>query len=120
MQAQRPAEGILKTNEWGDSKWYHVRCDCGNDVCSHEVEVEADDFGVQVNVYMKNHTKWWQRNRWSQIWQILTKGYAEMETTIVLKEQSALNYAETLKAAIVDVKKFKEDEWKKRNANNNK
>lgn len=109
MRAQRPAEGILKTTEWGDSKWYHVRCDCGNDDCSHEIEVEADDFGVEVNIYVKNHTKWWERKRWSQIWHILTRGYAEMETTIVLNEQTALNYAETLKSAIVDVKKFKDE-----------
>lgn len=107
MEAQKPAEGILKTNEWGDSKWYHVMCDCGNDDCSHTVEVEADDFGVQVNIYAKTHTKWWEAKRWKQIWQILTKGYADMETTIVLKEQVALNYAETLKAAIEDVKNFK-------------
>ena len=109
MKAEKPAEGILKTSEWGDSKWYHVRCDCGSDECSHEVNVEADDFGIQVHVYVKNHTRWWQKNRWKQIWQILTKGYAEMETTIVLNEQTALNYAETLKSAIRDIKKLKEE-----------
>lgn len=109
MKAQKPAEGILKTSEWGDSKWYHIRCDCGSDECSHEVNVEADDYGIQVHVYVKNHTRWWQTNRWKQIWQILTKGYAEMETTIILNEQTALNYAETLKAAISDIKKFKEE-----------
>ena len=108
MEAQKPAEGILKTNEWGDSKWYHVRCDCGNDDCSHEIEVEADDIHVQVHIYSNHHTKWWEKKRWGQIWQILTKGYAEMQTTIVLNEQTALNYAETLKAAIADVKQFKQ------------
>lgn len=116
MKAQKPAEGILKTGEWGDSKWYHVRCDCGNDDCSHEVNVEADDFGVQVHVYVKNHTRWWKKNRWKQIWQILTKGYAEMETTIFLNEQTALNYAETMKTAIEDVKQFKADYWAKKKA----
>jgi len=107
MKSQKPAEGILKTNEWGNSKWYHVRCDCGNDDCSHEVNVEAEDFGIQVHVYVKNHTKWWKKNRWQQIWQILTKGYAEMETTIVMNEQTALNYSTVLKTAITDVKNFK-------------
>ena len=109
MKAQKPAEGILKTSEWGDSKWYHIRCDCGSDECSHDVNVEADDFGIQVHIYAKNHTRWWEKNRWKQIWQILTKGYAQMDTTIVLNEQTALNYAETLKSAVADVKKFKAD-----------
>jgi hypothetical protein len=106
MRAQKPAEGILKTNDWGNSKWYQVRCDCGNDDCSHEVNVEAEDFGIQVHIYVKNHTKWWEKNRWKQIWQILTKGHAEMETTIVMNEQTTLNYAEALKSAINDVKLF--------------
>lgn len=116
MKTEKPAEGILKTSEWGDSKWYHVRCDCGNEDCSHEVNVEADDCGVQVHVYVKNHTKWWEKTRWKQIWQILTKGYAEMETTIVMNEQTSHNYAEALKSAIKDTKQFKEEYQKTRQA----
>jgi hypothetical protein len=108
MQAEKPAEGILKTSEWGDSKWYHVRCDCGSDDCSHELNVEADDVEVQVHIYAKNHTKWWEKNRWQQIWQILTRGYADMQTTIVLNEQTAINYADALTSAVKDVKVFKE------------
>lgn len=108
MRSEKPAEGILRTNDWGDSKWYHIRCDCGNDDCSHDIEVEADDFAVTVHIYANTHTKWWEKKRWKQIWQILTKGYAEMQTTIVLTEQTALNYSATLKSAIADVKSFKE------------
>lgn len=108
MKAQVPAEGIVQTGNFGDAKFYHVICDCGSDECTHVVHVEADDFGIQVHVYVKNHTRWWEKNRWKQIWHILTRGYAEMETTIVMKEQTALNYAETLKKAIVDVKAAKE------------
>lgn len=107
MKTEKPASGILKTGEWGTSKMYHIHCDCGNADCSHEVEVEADDTIIQVHIYVKNHTKWWKSNRWKQIWQILTKGYAEMETTIVLTEQTAHNYAEALKSAIKDVKELK-------------
>ncbi len=114
MQAEKPAEGILKTSEWGDSKWYHVRCDCGSDDCSHELNIEADDHSVQVHVYVKNHTKWWEKNRWQQIWQILIRGYADMQTTIVLNEQAAFNYANVLTTAVEDVKKFKADYQAKR------
>ena len=104
---EKPATGILKTCEWGDSKWYHIRCNCGNDDCSHEINIEADICDVSVHIYANNHTKWWEGNRWKQIWQILTKGYAEMQTTIVLNEQTALNYADTLICAMDDVKEFR-------------
>jgi hypothetical protein len=104
MTPEKPAQGILKTGDFGDSIWYHVRCSCGSDDCSHEVNVEADEVEVSVHIYANNHTKWWEKNRWQQIWQILTKGYAEMQTTIVLEEQTAINYAAALTNAVEDVK----------------
>jgi len=119
MKPENPAEGILKTNEWEDSKWYHIRCECGDDDCSHEVNVEADEVDVSVHIYVKNHTRWWKMNRWRQIWQILTKGYAEMETTIVLREQVALNYAAALTNAVNDVKVYRDKRKQERAKNSN-
>lgn len=107
MTPQKPAEGILKHGDYGDAMFYYVECDCGDPDCAHTIEVEADDMHVQVHLYHTQHTKWWQKNRWQQIWQILTKGYAEMQTTIVLKEQTALNYSAALKSAMKDVKEFR-------------
>lgn len=107
MEAQTPAEGILITEDWGDSKWYHIRCECGSEQCSHEMSVEADICEVSVHIYANSHTKWWEKRRWSQIWQILTKGYTELQTTIVLSEQTAINYAATLTSAVKDVKTFR-------------
>ena len=104
---QEPAQGILKTNDFGDSIWYHIRCNCGSDDCSHEVCVEADEIEVSVHIYANNHTKWWEKNRWQQIWQILTKGYVEMQTTIVLDDQTAFNYAAALTNAVEHVKVFR-------------
>jgi hypothetical protein len=40
-------------------------------------------------------------------WTVWTKGYIKTESTIAMTEQQALNYAETLKSAIQDVKDFK-------------
>jgi hypothetical protein len=77
------------------------------------VNVEADDMHVQVHLYSNHHTKWWDKKRWAQIWQILTQGYAEMQTTIVMKEQTALNYSETLKTAMKDVKIFRQQRIEK-------
>ena len=113
MKPETPAMGILKTGDFGDAMFYHIRCDCGNEDCAHDLEVEADDMHIQVHIYHTQHTKWWEKNRWKQIWQILTKGYADMQTTIVLDEQTALNYSATLKAAIQDVKHLRENRKKK-------
>jgi len=113
MNPQEPAEGILKQGDFGPAKFYYVQCDCGDDDCSHTIEVEADDSHVQVHLYSNHHTKWWNRSRWKQIWQILTKGYAEMQTTIVLNEQTALNYSNALQTAMTDVKKFRDERTKK-------
>lgn len=113
MKPETPAKGILKTNDFGDSIWYHIHCDCGSQECAHEIEIEADDIHVQVHIYHTQHTKWWEKNRWKQIWQILTKGFADMQTTIVLDEQTALNYSATLKTAMQDVKQFRENSKKK-------
>lgn len=110
MIPEKPANGVLKLNDWGQSIWYYVTCDCSDPDCAHTVEVEADDHGVTVHVYTKTTTTFWNKNRWRQIWQIITKGYADMETTVILKEQQALNYAEALTSAVNDVKVFKAKE----------
>jgi hypothetical protein len=102
-----PAKGILLVNEWGPSKMYKVVCECGSDDCTHTVDIEAEDTGVVVTIYTKQRTNFWSVNRWQHLWTLLIKGYVEFETNICLPEQSALNYAETLKKAVEDVKNFK-------------
>jgi len=112
LTPQTPAEGILKRNDWGYSKLYNVPCSCGGDNCHHDVWIEAEDTGVTVTTYTQQKSKWWSLNRFQIIWTLLTKGYIEYEASITMTEQQTLNYAETLKSAIVDVKKFKEDHAK--------
>jgi len=107
MNSQLPAEGILKTHDFGDSMWYYIRCECGDDLHAHSLEIEADDFMIQVHTHLSVHTHWWEKNRWKQIWQILTTGVAEMQSTIVMKEQTAINYAAALNSAVNDVSNFK-------------
>src|SRR6056297_4356124 len=108
MKAEKPAEGVLKTNDFGDAMFYYVHCDCGNPDDAHEIVIEADDAHVQVHIQYTEHNKWWNKSRWRQIWEIITKGYAEQQASLVLSEQAALNYAETLKSAVKDVKVFKD------------
>jgi hypothetical protein len=134
-KAQTPAEGIMKTNDFGDSKWYKVVCGCGQSDHDINFEVEADDIGVNVNTYVTAKTDYWSeslkkrydidnpylqeldwtlKDMWNGVatrlkltWTIWTKGYVKCETTIAMTEQQALNYSETLKSAIKDVKDFK-------------
>ena len=112
MKAQTPAEGILKRRDWGDTKTYTVTCDCGCADHAHNVWVEADETGITVNTYTQLKTNFWSMNRWQHIWRLLTRGYVEYEASTIMSEQQALNYAETLKSAIADVKAFKKPQKK--------
>lgn len=109
MKSQTPAQGILKVNDWGYSKMYKVVCDCGQDDHSHNLDVEADDGNVTVTIYTTQKTKWWKFNRWQKIWTLLTKGYIEFETDLIMSKQTALNYADTLKTAVKDCEQFEQE-----------
>jgi hypothetical protein len=137
MKAQEPALGILRTNDFGDSKWYQVVCGCSQPDHTLTVVVEADEMGVNVNTYATVKTDYWTESvkkrydidnpylqeldwtlkdilngfitRLKLTWTVWTKGYVKCETTIFMSEQQALNYAETLKSAMSDVKNFRKD-----------
>jgi hypothetical protein len=141
MKPQTPAEGILKTNDYGNSKWYQVICGCGQPDHALSVEVEADDSGVSVNTYATVKTDYWTDsvkkrydidNPWLQefdwfwkdlvnglvtrlklTWAIWIKGYVQTETTVLMSEQQALNYAATLTSAVKDVKLFRDERLNK-------
>ena len=107
MKYQIPAEGILKHNDWGDSKVYRVACECGDESHNHNVWIEAEDTGVVVTVYTTNQTNFWSKTRWYHIWTLLTKGYIDTESAVHLTKQQALNYASVLQLAIGDVEEFR-------------
>ena len=135
MKAETPALGILRTNDFGNSKWYQIVCGCGQPDHTLTVEVESDEMGVNVNTYVTVKTDHWSQTvkkrydidspwlqEWDWVWKDLfngfvtrvkltwtvwIKGYVKAESTITMSEQQALNYAETLKSAIQDVKDFK-------------
>ena len=105
MKAQAPAEGILKRNDWGNAKAYEVACNCYDSDHSHNVWVEANDHGeVDVVVYTTTTTPFWSMNRFRQIWQLLSRGYIKSEVALNMTQQQALNYAETIKQSIKDIK----------------
>lgn len=136
MNAQTPAEGIMKVGEYGDAKFYKVACQCGSPDHDIDFEVEAEDPNVNVNIYVKVKTDHWteavkkrydidnpylQELEWTVkdiingfvtrlklTWRVWTQGYLKTEVTVAMSEQQALNYAETLKSAVNEVKAFKE------------
>lgn len=141
MKPQTPAEGILKTHDWGDSRMYKVTCQCGNDDDAIEFEIEADESGVSMTTYLTQKTNWWTEtiekrydinNPWLQefdwfwkdivngfvtrvkhTWTIWRYGYIKYQSTTIMSEQQALNYAETINLAVRDVKFFQEErKWK--------
>jgi len=107
MNYQTPAEGIMKTNDWGDSRVYRVACNCCDESHNHNVWIEADDCDIVVTVYTTSKTNFWSKTRWYHIWTLVTKGYIDTESSVHLTKQQALNYAETLKSAILDVEQFR-------------
>jgi hypothetical protein len=113
MKSEKPAQGILKRNNYGSSMCYQVVCECGGSDHDHNIWVEADDSNVTVTIYTTVKSKWWELNRWKKIWLLVTKGYVEYEADIIMNKQVALNYAETLKAAIEDCEKFEQERLKK-------
>jgi len=135
MKPQIPAQGILTRNNWGDAKTYQVVCECGSSDHDHNIWIESDETGVTVNTYTVQKTDYWTQlvdtrydidntiyqnihwfwvgiiNDWSRriklAWQVLSKGYVKYEATLTMNEQQAINYAETLKSAVKDVREFR-------------
>ena len=143
LKPQTPAVGIMQTHDWGESKMYTVECECGTEYDSIEFIVEADDLHITVSTYTTQTTSMWNdpfdthcafkiKNDWlsslaynaisfvnglhrrvkltAELW---FKGYIKYHQTTILSEQAALNYAETLKSSIKDVKTFKQQRKKK-------
>jgi hypothetical protein len=113
MTAQTPAEGIMKTNDWGDSKVYRIACNCQDENHNHNMWVEADDCDISVTIYTTGKTNYWSKTRWYHIWTLLTKGYIDTESTVCLSKQQAINYANVLQSAIVDVEQFRQQRKEK-------
>ena len=129
------------TNDYGNSKWYHVVCGCGQPDHSLTVEVEAEDTGVSVNTYVTLKSDYWTErfkpnysmdNPWLEefdwawkrlanglwrrlklTWVLWTRGYVQTESTILMSRQQALNYAETLKDAVRAVEEFRKEQLEK-------
>jgi hypothetical protein len=92
---------VMRTNEFLDSIFYRVCCDCGDPDCDLTLEFEYDkDINyVTLNIYKNLRASahwgdywdhfdfiriWW--NKIKMIWIILTKGYIEVCEETMLKD----------------------------------
>jgi len=109
MKAQVPAEGVMIQKDWGKARSYTVACDCGDHEHNvHmwvEVSPELDVQDVTLTFYVQTTNNWWDKNRWRQIWEILTKGYTKNEATVILSKQGALNLSTVIRNSVNDLSK---------------
>jgi hypothetical protein len=118
QKSQTPAEGILLHRDFGDAKMYTITCECCTTDHNHQVWVEADETGVTVTTFTEQKTRWWDLNRWQIIWRLLTRGYVQYEASIIMTRQQALNYANVLNHAVVDVEVFRQQRQAKKDQKN--
>jgi len=109
MKAQTPAEGLMIQKDWGDARSYTVACDCGDHEHNvHmwiEVKPESDVKDVTLTFYVQTTNNWWDKSRWRQMWEILTKGYTKNEATVILSKQAALNLSTVIRNSVDQLSK---------------
>jgi len=141
MESQSPADGILKRHDWGNSKVYQVVCQCGQPDHDHQLWVEADNSGINVELHVTVKSDFWSEavkpkydieHDWLQefdwfwkglvngfwtrtklTWTLWTKGYVQQETCLSISKQVALNYADVLKSAVTDCEQFEKERVEK-------
>jgi hypothetical protein len=109
MKSQTPAEGIMIQKDWGKARSYTVACDCGDHEHNVHMWIEAkpepDVQDVTLTFYVQTTNHWWDKNRWRQMWEILTKGYTKNEATVILSKQGALNLSTVIRNSVNDLAK---------------
>lgn len=109
MKSQTPAEGIMIQKDWGKARSYTVACDCGDHEHNVHMWIEAkpepDVQDVTLTFYVQTTNNWWDKNRWRQMWEILTKGYTKNEATVILSKQGALNLSTVIRNSVNDLSK---------------
>ena len=112
MKPQKPAKGILLTNEWPAAKAFHIECDCT--ATDHsvqmwiEVQRDKDIPDVELSFYVTTWTREFWKNwpaRLRAVWDILVKGVHKQEHHMLLNKQAALNLAEAIKTSVKELDK---------------
>jgi hypothetical protein len=106
MDTKEPARNIMRTGEWSDADCFRVACDCHH----HEhdldvwIEVDPDDEtrDITVTFYKKLHTPVWEKrfNRFREALRILFTGSTRVAGSIIMKQDVAQNFINTVQASI--------------------
>ena len=137
MKAQKPAEGIMLTHDFNDSKHYRIDCDCGNEDDHIEVSVCLDEFDeIIIEFEATQKTDWWKRvskynvykidNPWlfsivNSLQELVNgiahrlrvtrdvwfRGYVSYSSCTILSQQAALNFSSALSSAVNEIEKHK-------------
>lgn len=109
MEYQKPALGVAKQAEHDDCDIYIVACNCGCRDADHTVIVEGDASIDYVGVTINTQQRWFGfREKVRAIWRIITRGYVDYETGIVLNSQQATNYANALLESVERITTYQE------------
>jgi len=142
LEPQIPAVGITQTHDWGKSKMYAIRCECGDTDDEIECMVEADEYNVTVTTWTTQKSTYWDRpfdvsntykienaflssiaygwlnllnglhHRIVMTWNLWFDGYLKYQQSTIMSRQQALNYAEALKSAVNDCEEFRKAQEK--------
>lgn len=117
---------VMKLHEFDDSIYYRIACQCGEQNCDLQLELEYDKDIGSINLHMHKNLRasahwggywkycdfirvWWKKL--GMIWTLATKGYIEIsEETMIHGEEHINNFIEALQQG----KKFivgKEKAW---------
>lgn len=134
LKPQTPAEGILKWHDHGHSQFFHVDCQCGTPEHSMVFEVEVDREFEQVamttfvevfvptwkekfHFYDDDYNSWWKYdfkywvnnifNRLTLIKRAIFNDTVGMDVSIIMSEQQAINYANTILQSVKEVQQYK-------------
>ena len=99
---REPAMNIMQTDRYEDAEAYRIACSCGDqdhDVHAWiEVRPDSDIQEVEVTFYIHGRSPDWKAgwNRWKAAWNLLWHGRHESEHTLLLRDESAKNFAQAL------------------------
>lgn len=112
MTSEKPAQGIMLNADYVDAKTYTIACDCTDPDHSIHMWIEAEGDNetkdITLTFYVNTTTPFWKKgfSRIKSAWDILIHGYREDQHSLILKKQSALNLAETIKSIVNDLEKL--------------
>ena len=108
MKNQEPMKGVSLLTDFRDgTKAYRINCDCHE--CTHDVTVwiEVDRLfkdcrDISVTFYADSRSSWLSKDRWKNLWRLLTKGYVETHNELILSEEVARNMTQVILSTIED------------------